>query len=300
MQHKKITVLIVLLLFLAGCSTSKKDAIDKKTDSVRLKEASRISDAARRTKLFFYNLYLPCDLSSLFMALDANYNPSLVNPVDNIDNYTSSLKKALNLGVYGVDLGYVRMYEQLQESKKYFYAINKLSDQMGIPNNYVDDAIDFFESNITNKDSLHKITCDVYEVTDQYLNENERECAAVLVILGGWVEALYITSNMTEERKPNKEIMKRIARQKYSLNSLINLLNLYQDHLIVTNYLVMMNSLKKEFDNVEIYFENMEDIEIDTINRIISTERSKVKMTPEQFISIKRKITTIRKSIVTY
>jgi len=300
-MHKQIQAIlfIFLLLLLVACSANKNKTGDT-ADSIILNESTRAVETINRTKSFFYNLYLPCDLPELFTTIDAEYDPSLVNPIKNLDYYNSSLKKALNLGVYGVDLGYVRMYEQQQASKKYFYAINKLSNQMGIKSDYVNSAIEYFENNITSKDSLYKITCEVYETTDKFLNENERESAAVLIIFGGWVEALYITANMAKESSLDDEIMKRIARQKYSLNSLISLLNLYQDHLLVTNYLTMIESLKKDFDDVELYFEKEEDIHIDTINRIISTKHAQVKITPQQFLSIKRKITTIRNTIINY
>ncbi len=291
--------LLILLLLLVACSVNKKETADA-PDSILIDESTRAAETIKKTKSFFYNLYLPCDLPELFAAIDVNYDPTLINPIENADYYNSSFKKALNLGVYGVDLGYVRMYEQLQASKKTFHIINKLSNQMGIPTDYVNSAIKFFESNITNKDSLHKITCEVFEATDQYLNQNERDCSAVLIIFGGWIEALYITTHMAKESALDDEIMKRIARQKYSLNSLINLLSLYQDQMLVTNYLTMLKSLKKDYDEIELYFDNEEDIHIDTVNRIISTEHAQVKISPQQFISIKRKISTIRNSIVNY
>ena len=42
----------------------------------------------------------------------------------------------MNLGVYAVDLTYARVFEQIEMAGKYFNAMEKLAEELGIPSNF--------------------------------------------------------------------------------------------------------------------------------------------------------------------
>ena len=66
------------------------------------------------------------------MASEAKYNGSLLNQSDNLPKYNNNYKKALNLGVYGTDLGYTNIYGQNQDGIKYISSIKSLADELNI------------------------------------------------------------------------------------------------------------------------------------------------------------------------
>jgi hypothetical protein len=176
--------------------------------------------------------------------------------------------------------------------REYSITINRLADELGIPLEHVNYAMDYFDKNVVSIDSLFKVSCELFEITDSYLNNHNRQSVSSLIILGGWIEALYITCNL--EKDASQDIMQRIGRQKYSLNSIISLLKMYEEDLEITNYLVMLDQLKKKYEGVEIYYQNMEDIRIDTINKQIATDNAEVKISVSRFNTIRADVNKIR------
>lgn len=280
------------LLF--GCKTGNYNhELDK--DTINLDDLK--GNIVKSTKTIFYNMFLPCEMSYIFEKTGVKYNPLLINSKENLEHYTTTNKKAINLGIYGVDLGYLRLNDQNQEIKEYSVIISKISNEMGIPTEYVTDAMDYLKQDNSNADSLYQMTCELFEITDSYLNKNERQNISALVILGGWVEALYIATNINGDQI-SKEMMLRIAKQKYSLNSLISLLTIYQDNYVITNYLIMLNSLQKVYDEIDIYYKDSNVSTIDTSKKIISTDNAEIIITPDQYTRISDIIEKIRNHMI--
>jgi hypothetical protein len=61
---------------------------------------------------------------------------------------------------------------------------------------------------------------------DAYLKENERDNISALMIAGGWVEGLYIATQVTLTND-NPALRQRIAEQRYSLDDLVSLIDTY-------------------------------------------------------------------------
>lgn len=291
----RLLIIILSLLVLLSCGGQQQKKKGSLEESIDITEVRK--DIAKTAKSIFYNMYLPCDMIYVFENTGLSFNGNLLNPIENAYQYTTNSRKACNLGVYGVDFGYVKLHDEKSKIKEYTEAINRLSRDLGIPDEHITYAMDFFKKNQNNVDSLYYMTCQMFEITDSYLNQNERQGTAALIILGGWVEALYITSYLLGESF-STDIMHRIAQQKYSLQSMISLLTISQDNIAVTNYLVMLNNLKKEFEGVDLYFPDESAIDIDTVNKRINTANAEVKITEAQFLAIRENIAKIREHII--
>ena len=68
----------------------------------------------RRDAIF--SLPSPLQTTLLIKASGANYHADMLNSPDAASGYSISMEKALNLGIYGADLGYVTCYEQTQDA----------------------------------------------------------------------------------------------------------------------------------------------------------------------------------------
>ena len=255
------------------------------------------ADTSVKTIAIFYQMMLPSEISTIFEKTGAAYNPQILNPVENKASYTSNYKAALNLGIYGVDMGDIKIFNQAQKSINYFTAIHDLSIQLGIPEENFIEGISYFQKKLTSRDTITAVASKVYNSTHLYLQKNERPESAALIILGGWVEALYISSMILKDNKANDEIIKRIAGQKYSLNSLTSYLNNYRNDISVSKYLLMLKVLKKSYDNVNIMFDQ-KTMEMDTINKIIHSDKYKVEISPETLTEICKIIGGIRAEII--
>ena len=208
---------VVLLTLLISCKSGDKPGTDEiDFGDISLNEGKKIltaTDTVGQGLPIFYNMYLSVEMSTLFESIGAVFNPDLLNSTSKIPEYMTSSKKALNIGVYAVDLSYSRIFEQIEFTSRYFNAMQKLSEELGIPNDYFLTAAKRFDRNINDKDSLIIIANEVYMATDNYLKENERYSATAQIILGGWTEALHIAVDIANDSK-EIEVFERVAEQK--------------------------------------------------------------------------------------
>jgi hypothetical protein len=243
--HAGIFLLTVLVLMMSCKSGSKVEP-----GSVSLAEAEPIMHDMYTLKdglPIFYNMYLSVEMSSLFQSSGAIFKQELLNSPDKISYYSTSSKKALNLGVYAVDLSYAKVSGQLEIAAHYFNAMQRIAEEMGIPSSYFEKTAQRFDQNINDKDSLIKIANEVYMSSDNYLRENERYSASAQIILGGWIEAIYLASNIASGTK-DIEVIERLAEQRISLANVINMLNEYSDNEDINKNLEKLRKLKPVFD----------------------------------------------------
>lgn len=285
-------IIFISFVGLTNCNSSKSR--NTSADSLLVDEKP---DTSNKTIAIFYQMMLPSEISTIFEKTGAVYNPQILNPLENKSRYTTNSKAALNLGIYGVDLGYVKIFSQAQKSIMYFSEIHEISKQIGIPEDYFVEGIGYFQKKITNRDTITTLANKVYTSTNIYLQKNERPETAALIVLGGWVEALYISSMILQDDKANAEITKRIAGQKYSLNSLTSYLNNYRNDISVSKYLLMLKVLKKQYDNVNIMFDQS-SMQMDTINKIIHSDSYKVEISQQTLSDICKVISGIRAEII--
>jgi hypothetical protein len=244
-------VLIALLSMLFSCKQTGKSDSAIGTDSISLEEIEPLVhkiDSMGGGLPIFYNMYLSVEMSSLFDASGAVFKQELLNSPDKTTDYITSSKKALNLGIYAVDLSYAKVFEQYETAGKYFNAMQRLAEELGIPSNYFENTAKRFDRNINDKDSLTAIANEVYMATDNYLRENERYSAAAQVILGGWVEAIHIAVDVAAATK-DLDVIERLAEQRVSLANVINMIKTYDDDVIIAQNLPKLHQLKSLFDS---------------------------------------------------
>ena len=276
---------ILVLSLITGCKsgTSSKEKVgepDNMDLTVDKIEESEIIDELGEGIPIYYNMYLTVELSSLFENEGASYQQELLNSFEKAKQYITSSEKALNLGVYAVDLSYARVFEQYQKAGSYFSAMTRLSEELGIPQDFIYETSDRLENNISNKDSLNKIANEIYVATDEYLRENERENAAAMIIAGGWIEALYLASEVFDLENENEdfEYMERIVEQKYSLENLIKLLSGFQEDESISTLLPKLKELQPSFQAFEVDRENIDKSvkQLNAINEKITVIRNEI------------------------
>ncbi len=222
MKNRSIPLLLAATLMACGGDPPQKeqltvvDQLDSTTQAERMK----------KTKKIFYNIPSPMETAALLKKAGAKYNSSILNDVKNVDKYTSAGQQALNLGVYGADLSYTSVFNHTQESMFYTSCSRKLADRLGVISAFNDSTLELMQSKMNDRDALLDIVSETYWNVDAYLKENGRDNISALMIAGGWVEGLYIATQISKTND-TPELRQRIAEQKLSLNDLMNLLNSY-------------------------------------------------------------------------
>jgi hypothetical protein len=248
------------LLLISSCATNSSKQNQVASADSALKNMSADSIVIKDGAIpIFYNMYLSVEMSSLFHTIGATYNASILNSPDKTDVYNVSTDKALNLGVYAVDLSYAKYFDQFDQAGKYLKAMHKLSTELGIPDDKFMLSLKRIDNNLDNKDSLVKIANELYSATETYLKENERESAAAFIVAGGWTEALYIATNIVTKQQKDIEFIERIADQKRSLDNLITLLSKYEKQLAVKVFLTKLFDLKSSFAKFNIDKNNLDE-----------------------------------------
>lgn len=240
--------LLIAFTFVAAigffaCSNGSKDA-KRNDDSATVNAISDTLAIVDGSIPIFYNMYLSVEMSSLFQAIGASYNEKLINSPDRVNAYETSTDKALNLGVYAVDLAYAKYFEQFEQAGRYLKNMNKLSTELGIPNDQFLVSLKRIETNLTNKDSLIVIANQMYKNTEQNLKANDRASAASLIIAGGWTESMYIAVNLANMQNSDLQLIERIIEQKTSIDNLLSLLEEYKDEQIIKDLIVKFTDVR--------------------------------------------------------
>ena len=285
---------LCLTLIVSGCGQEKKTKKEPEK-SIDLAEFKETSSVEPRT--ISYEMALPVEMAGLFNHVGANFYPEFLNPANQFGKYEKPVKIALNLGIYGVDLSYVKMFGQHQRTATYLNTIHHLAGDMGIPREIYGSVLENMEFFVTNRDSLSRVTMKLYAATDKFLKEDGQEGVASLVAMGGWIETMYIATRILEMDSENLALQDKIAEQKYSLNSLITLMNNYNSDLDLAEYLLMLKNLRRTYDRFQLYY-RQDDVEVDTASKTISASSYYVNITPDQVREISDKIENLRSLII--
>jgi hypothetical protein len=297
----RIVIIGLILALLTACNSDKKSdeqAFLEGLDSAKT-EGPSISEGVIGDILG--RIPSPLEISVLLKESGRKYNGSYLNSPDNISKYNSNYQKALNLGVYGTDLGYTNIYEQNQDGVKYMSSIKNLADGLSIGQFFDIETIGRLATNSKNLDSLLLITTQNFNSINHYLQTQNRSNLSVLFLTGGWVEALNILCEVAAANPTNKELQETIGEQKIILENINLLLSFYKESdQNMAALLTDMEELKRLYDKVNItytYSESTFEI-VDGVMVIKDNSSSSIQITPEDIANIKALISSIRNKII--
>ncbi|MDR0688427.1 MAG: hypothetical protein LBF55_07095, partial [Prevotellaceae bacterium] len=164
------------------------------------------------------------EVVNLINRSGAAYIIEITNPTGRAESYLTEQDKALNLGVYSADLAYVTTYNMKQETMDYLKVLKKLSDELHVSANFNADLAHEVERNIENKDSLINIISRSFDETYSFLVNNGRDNISVQVLVGTWVEGLYIATYAATTSSNPEDLLQIVASQKQSLGTLREIL----------------------------------------------------------------------------
>lgn len=220
-----LTLITSVVLLLTSCNMKRKSSGDGPQDGAVL-EKTTVEEKVRE---FVYPLPTAFEVTEMLNRIGAAYILTLSNPVSNVERYLTEKSKALNLGIYSADLSYASTYNQKQTVIEYMDVSKKLIDALNISGAISQDVIEQVEANQDNKDELVNIITNTFYDAYEYLNQANRGSVSLLVLAGTWVEGLYIVTHITENVYYNKEMVTIIMKQKASLDTLMELMQVAKD-----------------------------------------------------------------------
>jgi hypothetical protein len=209
-----------------SCSNGPKQDDDMKEESADT-TAQMNEQAEFQFDLTVSNVPTPFKLMEDITRAELKFDKEMLNPSTNAEQYTTSKQKALNFGVYNIDLGYLAAFNQNQEVIRYFVKARKLAKELGAGPFYDEIAKSVQLQSMNDKDQMLALFDKAYTASDKYLRSNQRLVSASLMLVGGWVESQYVALQSLKDQPRNSKtepVYSWIAEQKPHIGNIAKLL----------------------------------------------------------------------------
>ena len=294
-------ILTMMVLFLIGCTSGTNNENDLfEDDSLSFEKVPDISPDL--VEEVIQSIPSPLEMTSLIQGVGANYSKNILNPTENIKNYNTNFKKAINLGIYGADLGYINLYEQNQDALLYLNSVKELADDIRVGHYFNFETLQRLTNLGGNLDSLLYITTSNFEDMYRYLREQNRSSLTILMLTGGWLEALHIAAQIDKlntDEEWHKELSERIGEQKVTLDQIMILLSVYQNDHNIQKLRSDLDKLKRLFEQVEVKYTYQPPTFKEVGNMLIVEDHSTstIIITEELLTEIASETESIRKTL---
>lgn len=265
-----LPLIAVVLLILASCSNQKPESTtDEFTDTATVKDSATLKAEEMLDFKFFYtiaNLPSPMEMINAIYQNKVPFSKDLLNPASRASEYSTGFKKAVNYGVYGIDMAYAAFYGQNQDLLDYYSTTKKLAEKLNVQETF-DRFTSSFMDNEQNRDSLVKIIDRAYAETDNYLRSNRRIEVASHVLAGSIVEVMFLSIELTknnEHTRSNAALYEKIYNEKLYLDNLINLFSDLTKYPSSATLLAQLKSIKAVFDEIK----SPDELNKDTMARL--------------------------------
>ncbi len=302
-MNKKLRISQAILLILltgilfTGCKGGNKPTQEDVT--VPVSKDSKVYDDIKQAEKIFNALPSPLESAQLIRSAGAKFDQSQLNSLKNVNSYVTNKSMALNLGIYTCDLSFASMYEQTQLIIDYMNAAKKMADGLGILDAISQETINGLEENINNSEYIMEVVSETFMNSNSYLEENGQPAVAAMVLVGGWFEGLYISTQLVDMEDFNgNKLVSRIIDQKLSIDILINLLQSSKGNPAVDEIIAQVSKLKVVFDKININSSPVRPEYDQATNTTILKSQVKTDMTPEVFKELSVTVAEIRNSFV--
>jgi hypothetical protein len=301
MKGKSILLLLIILVACFSCRNSPNkpsEFVFPETDSVPAGEAEKLS--AEAIADISNNITSPVEIANLLKIMNVPFSPDYLAASIDANKQPTAFDKALTLGILGADLGYLNMYEKTGSSIDILSSIRKLAEGLSVGQFFDFETIKRLSLNKSKLDSLLFLSIDSYTRIDKYLRDNDRGQLSALMIIGVWIEAQYLATQVVK-KYPDPMLRDRIGEQKIILNDLIMLASPYCNRDSEFNSLCRdMREIKDKYRDIRITYTLGEPISVEKNGGLVieQTETSKVEMTGEQLTEIIGITASVRDKLV--
>ena len=293
----KLFIIPLLAMLIVACEeeSPKSDTEPQDVDQESNNEQQALITNDNRVSM----VPTPNELFDIIKEVNVSYDEQILNNPDNIDNYTDKKSQSLNFGIYTADLAFAASFGNPTESAKYFTVIKDMGDRLNINNALDQTVFDQIDKSIqeNNNNELFKLSNDTYYDAYTYLKENERGPSLALIVLGGWVESLYIMTQLGKYEE-GSVLVSRIIDQKYTLENLYDFMQDYESADV--DVLEMMATLQP----IDEVFLNLEELLGDEFSNTNEKDVNLMdggpdfSMTEDQYNHLKNAVNELRTKIV--
>ena len=272
---------LIASVILGSCSASNDNSLENEMNQVK---KSKVKVSKEEIDQLIQSFPSPIETSMIIQNAGNKFNSELLLPTKKIDRFVSSYDKAMAMGAYGGDMGYINIYEKSFVAAEFLAAIRLLSVDLEIDRFFdFEDMIRMAKSS-SNIDSLQQMSTESFNSMEKYLREKGRNELSVLIVFGTWLEGSYIISyiakgNMTEE------MQNRVAEQKGSVEKIYEILEANSEDKYFANLARQIKPLNELYEKVtiETIMREPEMKEVDGQLVFIDNSETKI-VTPEGIV----------------
>ncbi len=291
----------IFAIVIGGCTCNKeKKASSVSSSPQEVKEDTLSTSTMEKDRVshVLHSLSSPLELIILIKEEGANYQPKLLHSTGQLSDYDSGFKKALNLGIYGTDLGYVGLFEERQAAISYLDAVQNLVSDLDVKHFFDFETLKRLAANRGNPDSLLYITTASFERMNNYLRTQGRSEVGALIMAGGWVEGLYLAAQKATQLE-SPMLKKRVGEEKLTLNEVLVLISNYKHNPSYAQLYKKLKNLQAAYQEVRISYKpgKRRTVKKDGTVKVHGKRKSVVHITSDQLQRIKQSIADIRNYI---
>ncbi len=292
---------VIMLISVCSCrnsSTRQSGLGFPIADSVPAGEAEKLSEEAVAD--IVQNIASPVEIAAILQSMKVPFTAEHLAPTQGADRLTTNFQKAVMLGIYGADLGYLNMYEKTGNSVDVLSTIKRLADGLRVGQFFDFETIKRLSLSKSNLDSLLFLSVNSYNQIDRYLRDNNRGAISALMIAGVWIEGQYLATQVAISN-PDRILSDRIGEQKIILGDLLMLLRPYRESSAeYASLLDMMEEISSTYREVRITYRlgEPETAEQDGRLVMIQHEESIVEMNDEQLAEIAAASKEVRNNLI--
>lgn len=305
MRLVSLIVLLGIFLLNDSCRSGKKGQDGKEVGFEDFLTEEDIFSDIDKAKKIFYSLPSPLETAMLIKSAGAAYNEMALNDLKNAVKYSTNRSKALNLGIYTTDLSFACLFDQAQTSLKYMDVTKQLATEMGISDAMDEETMKRLEQNLNNRDVVMDIISETFLNSSSYLKENDQQDVAAMVLVGGWIEGLYLGSQLVGNNpvKGNK-LSDRIAEQKLSFSIVERMLQdnkqkaTGEENRDIIELINELHSLKAAYEKIEVQTSAVKVGENDSTGVAMLNSQTKINYTAEAFLELQAAVQSLRNNFV--
>lgn len=295
-NFRTVSVMLFLSMVFVSCSSDEADFLDEEFEDEA--ELADVEISEEIIDNLIQSIPSPIEMTTLIKESGGDFNSQFISKTKNLSRFRTKYDKAINMGIYVSDLGYINIYEKTMYSIDYLDAIRTLADDLKIGQFFDFKTLRRLSKNSDNVDSLIFISTTNFNKMDKFLREQKRSELSVLMITGAWLEGLHIACQVAKVT-PNSEIYERIGEQKMNIDNLALMLQAFQGRSYFERLAEQLNELKEIYKGVTISYEYGDPVmeEVDGQLVIVDNTTSVVDITSDQVSEITLLIENIRKEI---
>jgi len=297
----KIATVILLMSFCSCRNSSVRQGglTFPVADSVPAAEAEKLSEEAVAD--IVQNIASPVEIAAILQSMQIPFSAGYLASTQEADRLTTNFRKAVMLGIYGADLGYLNIYGKTGNSVDVLSAIKRLADGLRVGQFFDFETLKRLSASKSNLDSLLFLSVNSYNQIDNYLRDNDRGSISALMITGVWIEGQYLATQVALSH--DDEILRdRIGEQKIILGDLLMLLRPYRGSSEEYGSLYdMMEQIRAKYAGVKVSYKLAEpETREDKDGRLVmvQNEESIVEMTDDQLAEIAALSKEVRNKLI--